>query len=419
MSTGARIVLALLLFSLLGALVTGSQIYYRMAYVWGLLLVASWTWSRYSLHGIQMHRRPRATRAQVGQIFEERFDIDNVGRLPRVWLAVRDESPLPGTQGSRLFPLVEGRRGRTFLARTRLLSRGVYPLGPTFLETGDPFGLLPVRHQIPATESLLVYPMMTEVSDFPNPAGIMPGGDALRRRTPQVTPNAAGVREYAPGDPLSRIHWVSTARRGRLMAKEFELDPQAEVWIFLDASRTGQASLPIAFNLKEAEDLWKRKAIVTLPPKTEEYAVSIAASLGRYYLRQGRAVGFISSGQTLSLLPPDRGGRQLGKLLESLALLRAEGDLPIRGLAEVQAQHLARGSTVVLITHSVEEDVALATDYLLRRGLRPIAVLIDAASFNGPSGTNQLAEMLHFLRIPVRVVHRGDALEAALAGRGK
>jgi len=419
MSTGARIVLALLLFSLLGALVTGSQIYYRMAYVWGLLLVASWTWSRYSLHGIQMHRRPRATRAQVGQIFEERFDIDNVGRLPRVWLAVRDESPLPGTQGSRLFPLVEGRRGRTFLARTRLLSRGVYPLGPTFLETGDPFGLFPVRRRIPATESLLVYPMLTEVYDFPNPAGIMPGGDALRRRTPQVTPNAAGVRDYAPGDPLSRIHWVSTARRGRLMAKEFELDPQAEVWIFLDASRTGQASLPIAFNLKEAEDLWKQKAIVTLPPKTEEYAVSIAASLGRYYLRQGRAVGFISSGQTLSLLPPDRGGRQLGKLLESLALLRAEGDLPIRGLAEVQAQHLARGSTVVLITHSVEEDVALATDYLLRRGLRPIAVLIDAASFNGPSGTNQLAEMLHFLRIPVRVVHRGDALEAALAGRGK
>jgi uncharacterized protein (DUF58 family) len=152
---------------------------------------------------------------------------------------------------------------------------------------------------------------------------------------------------------------------------------------------------------------------------TEEYAVSIAASLGRYYLRLGRTVGFICSGQTPSLLPPDRGGRQLGKLLEALALLRAEGDLPIRGLVEVQAQHLARGSTVVLITHSVEEDVALATDYLLRRGLRPVVVLIDAASFNGPSGTNQLAGMLNFLRIPVRVVHRGDDLGVALAGRSR
>ena len=29
--------------------------------------------------------------------------------------------------------------------------------------------------------------------------------EALRRRTTQITPNAAGVREYAPGDALSRI----------------------------------------------------------------------------------------------------------------------------------------------------------------------------------------------------------------------
>lgn len=419
MTTGARIVLALLSFSLLAGLVSGSQIYYRLAYVWGVLLVVSWIWSRYSMQGIQLKRRSRATRAQVGQIFEERFDIDNPSRLPRVWLSVRDESPLPGTQGSRLFPLVEGKRGRTFLARTRLLSRGVFPLGPTFLETSDPFGLFPVNRQVLATESLLVYPMLSEVYDFPDPAGIMPGGDALRRRTAQVTPNASSVREYAPGDPLSRIHWVSTARRGRLMAKEFELDPQAEVWIFLDASRTGQASLPIPIDYKEAEDLWRRKATINLPPTTEEYAVSIAASLGRYFLRQRRALGFISSGQTLSLLPPDRGGRQLGKLLEALALLRAKGDLPIRGLVELQAQHLTRGSTVVLITHSVEEDVALATDYLLRRGLRPVVVLVDAASFNGPVGTDQLEVMLRFLRIPIRLVRKGDDIGAALAGRSK
>jgi uncharacterized protein (DUF58 family) len=351
----------------------------------------------------------------MGQIFEERFEIDNPNRLPRLWIEVRDESALPGTQASRLFPLVESRRGRTYLARTRLLKRGVYPLGPTVLESGDPFGLFPVNRYYHAEESLLVYPLLAEVRSFPIPAGIIPGGEALRRRTQQVTPNAAGVRDYAPGDPLNRIHWVSTARRGRLIAKEFELDPQAEVWVFLDASRTGQSSLPYEPPSQDAEDLWKRSGQLQLPPSTEEYGVSIAASLVRYFLRQGRAVGFAGAGQNLSVIPPDRGGRQLSKILESLALLRAEGGLPLRGLVELQAQHMARGSTIVLITHSVEEDVALVVDYLARRGMRPVIVLLDASTFNGPSGTDQLAAMLGFLRVPLRVVKQGDDLGAALS----
>jgi len=245
--------------------------------------------------------------------------------------------------------------------------------------------------------------------------GVLPGGEALRRRTPQVTSNAAGIREYAPGDSLNRIHWVSTARRNRLMTKEFELDPQAEVWIFLDASETGQASLPYTWPRKTKEDLWKHKFEFALPPSTEEYGVSVAASVARYFLRLGRSVGFVSSGQTLTMIPPDRGGRQLGKILESLALIRAEGSLPIWGLVDIQAQHLARGSTIVFVTHSVEQEVVLAAELLTRRGLRPVVVLIDAGSFNGPEGTDEVAEGLKYMKIPLRIVRRDADLRNALS----
>ena len=415
MTVGARIVIVLLLVSVIAGVVSGASIYFRLAYVWAILLVVSWIWSWQILRGMKMVRKARATRAQVGHIFEEKIELDNPGRLPRLWLAVSDRSTLPDSAGSRLFPLIEPRRGRTYLSRTRLLQRGVFPLGPTLLESGDPFGLFPVEEVYPASESLLVYPMLADVHDFPNPAGILPGGEALRRRTPQVTPNAAGVREYAPGDSMNRIHWASTARRNRLMTKEFELDPQAEVWIFLDAVETGQAYLPFSWPKKSKEDLWKHKFEFTLPPSTEEYGVSVAASIARYFLRMGRSVGFVSSGQTLTMIPPDRGGRQLGKILESLALLRAEGKLPIWGLIDIQAQHLARGSTIIMITHSVEKEVVLATDYLARRGLRPIVVLIDAASFNGPAGTDELALGLKSMRIPLRVVRRDDDLSNALS----
>ena len=92
MTTAARIVLVLFLLSIFAGAVTGSQIYFRLSYIWGFLFVGSWIWSRFMMRGVSLIRTPRTTRAQVGQVFEERFELHNPGRLPRLWLAVRDSA---------------------------------------------------------------------------------------------------------------------------------------------------------------------------------------------------------------------------------------------------------------------------------------------------------------------------------------
>jgi uncharacterized protein (DUF58 family) len=281
--------------------------------------------------------------------------------------------------------------------------------------TGDLFGLFPVRQELPEQDSLLVYPMMVDVKGFPNPAGLLPGGEALRRRTHQITPNASGIRDYYAGDPLNRIHWLSTARRGRLMVKEFELDPLADVWIFLDGAQNVQAVLPQAPIDYHAKDFWTRSNQVQLPPSTEEYGVSIAASLVRDYLRRGRAVGFVCAGQHLTLISPDRGGRQLGKILEALSLTKTEGELPLRALIETQVKHMVRGSTIVIITSSTSHEVALVVDFLIQRGLKPIIVLVDASSFGGPQGTETLAANIKLMGVPYRLITNGVDISAALS----
>jgi uncharacterized protein (DUF58 family) len=415
------IVLGLLGLSLLALAVTGSPIYSRLSYLWGLLLVGSWIWSMLSLRGLQVERAAPPQRAQVGQVFEDRFTVQNQGRLPHLWMEVHDQSNLPGARGSRVLTLLKGRQRRSYMVNTHLVRRGVFSLGPTVLRSGDPFGLFTSSRTLPPSGSLLVYPMLVDVRAFPNPPGVLSGGEALRRRTHQVTPNAAGVREYAPGDSLNRIHWVSTARRDRLMVKEFELDPLAEVWIFVDAARAAQSALPYSSPSPFMDVSWRPLTTkVTLPPSTEEYAVSIAASLGQYFLRQGRAVGLISCEQSQipNVLPPDRGGRQLGKILEAMALLRAEGHVSISALAMAQARHLPRGSTVILITPSTAGDVAAAVDQLLRLGLRPVVVLLDAASFGGPAGTDELAMSIAGLGVAVRQVANGADLGTALSTVG-
>jgi uncharacterized protein (DUF58 family) len=415
MTLSARIILILLGVSVFAMVATGSVIYSRLVYLWLFLLLGNWLWSVVALRGVQLTRDANTLRSQVGQIFEERFTINLSGPLPRLWMEVRDESDLPGSQGSRVLTLLSGNQSRTYRAVTRLTRRGAFTLGPTTLASGDPFGFFPVSLRTHQDAPLLVYPLIVDLPYFPSPAGVLSGGEALRQRTHQVTPNAAGVREYEPGDALNRIHWASTARRGRLITKEFELDPLAPVWIFLDAERAAQASLPFSSQAEiPANYLGQKLEKYSLPPSTEEYAVSAAASIARFYLQHKRAVGLVCKGDSLYILQAEAGGRQLGKILESLALVRGEGDLSLLALVMAQSRHMPRGSTVVLVTPDVTNDVVVATDQLLRRSLKPVAVLVDAHTFGGRMGTASLAAALRASGVPVKRVANGTPLEISL-----
>ena len=436
-----RVVVVLFIISVLLGITTGGLVFFRMSYLWAIIFMVSWWWLSSASRGLNLRRTIRASRAQVGQVFEEQFDILNSSRFPLFWLELRDESPLPGSQGEYVVNLIRGKNMRSFLLRTRLYQRGVYQLGPVSLVYGDIFGLFRGTRTITTRATIIVYPPLFNIANFPAPPGLLPGGEALRKQTHQITPNAAGVREYYPGDPLNRIHWLSTVRRSRLMVKEFELDPLADVWIFIDLELSVHAVLSPE-NFAQSDDIfWNWLPLLELPaftepvtttelrgnttslglaPSTEEYAVSISASLARYFLQLGRAVGLVSMARNFTLLPPDRSGRQLGKVLETLAMLKADGDLPLSSWVETEARHLSRGSIVILITPSVQPGIAYLVDRLNHMGLKPVLILIDASSFGNFQGSEGIYTQVKHLGIPVYRVAKGDNLDATLsAGPGR
>lgn len=414
MSRPLRLILILLTLSLFGLAVSGQPIYARLSYLWILLIVANLLLARVSLGDIDLRRHARSLRLHVGDIFEEVFDVHNRGRLPRLWLEVVDESKITGATGSRVLTLIGGGRTRSYLSRTRLAARGVYTLGPTRIASGDLFGLFSVSRELPPAGYLTVYPRVFPLNELVTPPGLMPGGEAIRRRTHQVTPNAATVREYVHGDSLSRIHWGSTARRSKLMVKEFELDPLAEVWIFTDAEKGVQAARPYNLPTDAGSVLFEEHTQLRLLPTTEEYSASIAASIANYFLMAGRSLGMVTSGHSLDVLPADRGARQWNKVMENLALMRGEGQTRFAGLVLTHARYLPRGSTLFLITPSVRPDLLPLVDQLERLGLRPAVVLLDAATFGGEPGSLALAKKLVSYGIPNVAIAEGDDLSRKL-----
>ena len=392
-----------------------NPIYIRLAIALVIVLGLNAIWSVLSIIGINLHRTTRASRKQVGEIFTETFEVINRSIIPKVWLKITDQAGLPGGAGSRVLSWVGGHQSRTYVAYSLLEERGWFNLGPSLIETGDIFGLYLTRKVFESKSRVLVIPYTVDIDAFPAPFGILPGGRALRQKTLEVTPYAAGVREFIPGDPLKRIHWPTSARKQKLIVKEFEKDPLAEVWIFLDARESVHVHQKQEKTKSPRDMLWmQQKREFQLPPDTEEYAISIAASISKYYIGQKREVGLVSAGQSYSVFPPERGERQLGKILEMLAVLRAKGELPLWGLVSSQLNHLARGSTVILITPTADKKVSTVVMELIQRGLMPVVILIDQASFGGNEDSAELEAQLINRGILTFIVKRGDDIRAIL-----
>jgi uncharacterized protein (DUF58 family) len=390
----------------------------RLVYLCVILLGLGYIWAYYSTRGFTVIREARVRRQQVGEVFEERFKVSNRFGMMRLWVEIRDESQLPGNSGSRVLSLIGPRQARSYIAYTLLSRRGSFHLGPTELISGDPFGLFVNKRTMETNNELVVLPYIVNLQTFPSPAGMFPGGRAIRRRASEITPHAAGVRDYAPGDALRRIHWPTSARRDRLMAKEFEQDPQADVWVFLDAHapdhfRAIEEEAPQAQHIDQLW-LWQRKAEVRLPADTFEYAVSAAGSVVDYYIKQGRTVGFVCASDVFMAVSPERGERQLNKILETLTFLNSDGDLPLVALVEAQAPSLPRASTVVLVTSSTHPSVDLAVDYLIMRNLRPVIVFIDGKTFGSDLGGDEIVYRLRQRGVPILVVSREKDLQESL-----
>jgi len=406
----------LLTLSLLAGLFTGRAFFFNIAILFLCLLVLSFLWAWFSVRWISISRRTRARRAQVGRNLSELFEVRNHAYLPKLWLEIRDHSDMPGHKASQVVHSLPARGKYRWFVETPCLARGEFRLGPVTLISGDPFGLFLAPRRLGAISSVIVYPAMVEISNFALPIGSLSGGEASRRRAHFITTNAAGVRDYVPGDSFNRIHWRSTARKDRLMVKEFEIDPLVDIWLFMDFSARSLVEHPSVQRMNGSGPVISSGD--GIPPSTEEYAVIAAASLAKYFLEQlDRAVGFAAHTPYREIHQPERGDRQLARILQVLAVGRSLSDYSLAQMLALETPYLTRGTTLVIVTASHDPAWIEQAQMLIRRGIRPVCVLIDAKSFGGKQPGDDFRTMLQLARIPTVPIAMGDDIAAALAQR--
>jgi uncharacterized protein (DUF58 family) len=385
-------ILALALLSYLAAQGTGIRLFFHLFYLLLALLALSYLWAWSNLHGLR-----------------ERITIRNLWGAPKLWVELRDHSDMPN-HGTGFVTYLPAHERRRWSARTICTMRGKFTLGPATLVSGDPFGIFRLEQPVPGTSEVLVYPRTTPLPGFSLPSAELPGGQDVKSRAFHVTPNVSTIREYQPGDSFNRIHWRSTARVGQLMVKEFELDPTAEVYLMLDMQERVQQILAPVRATRGGRPLNEQR----IAESTEEYGVQAAASIARHLLEQNRMLGLISWGQHREVIPAERESRQLFKILEALAVLRAHGAQPLAEVLAAEATRFGRNCTLVIITPSLDERWVVSLQHLLYRGVRAVVVLVDPQSFGGWRDSLTIQARLAELRVPTYVYAQSQSLADAL-----
>jgi uncharacterized protein (DUF58 family) len=256
-----------------------------------------------------------------------------------------------------------------------------------------------------STQNILVTPTIIEIHHLEKPYGFLPGGKALQRNSSEITPYAAGIREYAPGDPLNKIHWPSTARIRKIMVKEFDQDPQSDVYLLLDLDQTIQWK---AITQLTPGKFWMldRKPNRQIQPASLEYLTSIAASLAKHYLDRQHAVGTIWREDSWQFLAADKGDRQLIKILEALALVTGGSDLGLDMVLDFLSRYLPRGSLLWLITPVASQSLIKAAELARMRGLKVHLIALDPSSFGESIPSIRLDE----IDPTVRIIHSSPSI---------
>ena len=147
------------------------------------------------------------------------------------------------------------------------------------------------------------------------------------KRTSGAGREFESLRDYREGDEPRDVCWTATARRGKLIARTYQMERSQQVAVVIDAGRLLQAKVRRPGQRPKSPDFDRPPEVVLAKL---DYAVSAALGLARVALYSGDAVGLTAYARSLQArLLPGRGALHLRTLVENLALVQgklAEGD---------------------------------------------------------------------------------------------
>jgi uncharacterized protein (DUF58 family) len=304
------------------------------------------------------------SRFAVGAETEVRIDIAN--HTPRIQsLILKDEYPpqmkLNGSREARLE--AEAQTAALFTYWLTPPRRGRFEFGLTAVRFLSNWRLVWKQTRAGEAMNVKVYPNMRRAREAELKALGTRSFVAARRKSQWRGEGRdfESLRDYVRGDEMRHISWTATARRGKLVTRQYQMERDQTILIAIDAGRLMTARIENETKL--------------------DSAVHATLALMSAAARAGDNAGLLVFGRKIhTFLPPKRGAEHLDAALEALHAIEPEMIEPSYSRAfEFVSANSQRRSLVVVITDLVDEEGSrelLSSLKLLRPRHLPLVVTI-------------------------------------------
>ncbi|MSR32784.1 MAG: DUF58 domain-containing protein [Gemmataceae bacterium] len=359
-------------------------------------LLAFW-WSR----GLVIKRKMRCKIAEVGDKVRVKITLQYRGIIPIPWLIIEDVLPADAINPRHPFLKVKGKPLKVyslfsmqtveFSYQLECMHRGFFQIGPVLVETGDPFGLHRRFRVACQPLSLLVLPKITPLLGYDLTSRRPIGEIRMTMKIFEDPTRIAGIRDYEPGDPFSRIHWKASARTGVFQSKIFEPTCLAGAMVLLDfhdscfppRGEPYRSELAISAALALAHAVCSLNQPFGLGTNAIDAAKEIKTDESDHELESRGATREFTLRTDVPhhlqpmFLPSRRGLDHLQILREMLGrALKTEGLRFVEMIHEL-SPHLPRDLSLVAVLPHVTEETAMTIGNLRQQGFAVSAILIQ------------------------------------------
>jgi len=303
-------------------------------------------------------------RFAVGSETEVHVNVANNSPRP-LSLIIKDEYPpqmkLAGLREGKV--RVPAQSSAALIYELTPPKRGVFEFGRIAVRYLSRFGLVWRETHVPEVESVKVYPNMRRAREAELKAL---GARSLVSSHRKTSWRGEGrefesMRDYVRGDELRHVSWTATARRGKLVTRQYQVERDQTILIAIDAGRLMTARIDRETKL--------------------DSAVHATLALMSAAARGGDNSGLVVFGRRIkAFLPPRRGREHMEAALEALHAVEPEMIEPSYSRAfEFIAGNSKRRSLVVVLTDLVDEEGSrelLTSLRLLRPRHLPLVVTI-------------------------------------------
>ena len=260
---------------------------------------------------------------------------------------------------------VPANRSRLWTYRLLPTSRGKYSFGNTALRFRTRMGLLWKQYPYPTAADVKVYPNLREAkkNELYAHRNRRPDPGIRRMQLRGQGREFESMREFVNGDEIRHISWAASARRGKIITRQYTIERSQNVVVLLDTGRLMTARIGKLSKL--------------------DHAINAALSIAYVAAAGGDNVGLLAfARQVIDYLPPRRGREQINRVLESLYHLEPQLIEPSYARAfNFFNINCKRRSLVIILTDLVDRDASaellVHTSKLIPRHLPLIVTIGD------------------------------------------